>query len=113
MPAALRAEIAALAPLAARVRAGTSSTSRSRRASDRLDAIVVEQAARGVTVAELARAAGVSHRAMSTRLARASAARPPSREDAADEAETPDGAPDLPIPQFVGVAPRPRPSASE
>ncbi len=96
LPPDLSAEIARLAPLAAKVRAGTSSTSRSRRASDELDSIVSAQLSRGVTVAALARAAGVSHRAMSTRAQRIAATNPhpATPQDAAAEAAPP--APDDP-----------------
>lgn len=66
----IAARIAELAPQAARLRAGTSSTSRARKASDELDELVAAALDEGVTIATLARAARVTHRAMSTRAKR-------------------------------------------
>jgi hypothetical protein len=76
LPPDTRDRIAELAPLARRYRAGTLSSAPAARASLELDALVAEQYARGVAVPALARAAGVTYRAMSSRLRRLNATRP-------------------------------------
>lgn len=61
-------EIHSLSLLARRYRAGTPSLSPSSIANDTLTAVIVSHFQRGVRVADIARAAGVTHRAITRRL---------------------------------------------
>jgi len=70
IPEATVSRIRELAPLARHYRSRTASTSTAARANTELTALCLSLHASGVTTAELARAAGVTYRAMARRLGR-------------------------------------------
>lgn len=73
VPVPDRDRIACLAPLARKVRAGTSPSAPSRQAKRELDALLTLYHSRGVPTQRLASLAGVTYRAMSVRLREAAA----------------------------------------